>query len=78
MITLYVPLNVCLSITANFGITSLTLGLAKIGLLGRRLVQIQSSILFMKTLLAEVKELQLTGEILPHYVFGCLKKDSLR
>ena len=37
-------------------------------------IKIESEVLLVQPLLAEVKELELTCEVLPHYVFGCLRE----
>ena len=38
----------------------------------RFLIQVKSQVLLVKPLLAEVKELQLSGEVLPHNLLGRL------
>ena len=37
-------------------------------------IEIESKVLLVQPLFAEVKELELPREVLPHYVFGCLKE----
>ena len=37
-------------------------------------IEIESKVLFVKTLLAKVKELKFACKVFPHYVFGCLKE----
>jgi len=42
-------------------------------MLGRQgLVQVERQVLLVKTLLAEIKELELAREVLPDYIFGFL------
>ena len=41
-------------------------------------IEIKSKVLFVKTLLAKVKELKFACKVFPHYVFGCLKKGVVK
>ena len=40
--------------------------------LGLSSVQVESEVLLVQALFAEVEELEFPCEVLPHYVFGCL------
>ena len=42
-------------------------------LLGLSCVQVESEVLLVQALFAEVEELEFPREVLPHYVFGCLQ-----
>ena len=41
--------------------------------LGLSSVQVESEVLLVQALFAEVEELEFPREVLPHYVFGCLQ-----
>ena len=41
-------------------------------------IEVESEVLLVQPLLAEVKELKLSREVLPHYIFGCLNRKVVK